>query len=445
MDLAICSGASWRRVGGAFAMVLAASWAEASGGGGHGAPPAADSHGGGHGEAPAAAHGGGHGAAQDEGESFKLKPGTIVIVEPRKFLDPELASEQVERYLESAEAEWRGRNFEMAERYYAAALGIPADVPEKEAVLMSMGKNYEKAGLVAKAIAVYERVVVEFPESRRKANVYMDLGDLYRDMGAPELAISTYHHVLNASLNVDLDQLESVKVLSDRAKMAIAATHEEKEEYSEAYHQYEAISHLELRPRDLMQVRYRMCYLLYKLGNYQLAVSKLKLFLEDYSESAHVSELRYLLAKSYEHLGRKPEALREVVGILQAQANPNLEYPEDADYWKQRTGNELANEFYESGDYRSALTIYQALASYSSAPAWRWPAIHQIGLCFERLGLPDRAKMAYEEILNPGGGGVEEQALNDSLVSLRTMAQWRLEHLNWEDDLMQRLHHLKTR
>ena len=103
-------------------------------------------------------------------------------------------------------------------------------------------------------------------------------------------------------------------------------------------------------------------------------------------------------------------------------------------------GNELANEFYEQGDFRSALTIYQSLAKYNATPDWRWPAIHKIGLCFERIGLPEKAIMAYQEILNPeNADNSEGEVLNQSMQSLRDMAKWRLEHLNWQDDLVARL------
>ncbi|MDQ8201581.1 tetratricopeptide repeat protein [Pelagicoccus sp. SDUM812003] len=393
-----------------------------------------------------AAHGGGHGPAAEEEISIEdafMKEG-IVIVEPKRELDPELASEQVMKYLEAAITEWKGGDVEFAEEYFSAALGVPTDVPEKEVVLSRMGQLYNEAGMFPKAAAVYERLATEFPDSRRLPEVYMEVGNLYRKMGAPELAISKYYMVLNSALNVSFDQLEKYRQLSLEAKMAIAETHKEREENQEAYRLYQSLFRLELKPVQRLRVHYRMCYLLYELGNYQQAVSQLKLFLDEYPDSPHNPELRYLLASSYEKLNRKPDALREVVTILQSQVNPDSTYNADANYWKQRTGNELANEFYEKGDFRSALTIYQALARYNSSPAWRWPAIHQIGLCFERLGLPDKAKLAYEEILNPEAGAIAEVELTENLRSLRQMAQWRLEHLNWEDDLLARLQVLKT-
>ncbi len=383
---------------------------------------------------------------EEEGESAdpNFDPNRIVIVEPKRELDPELASEQVLRYYEAAVTEWKGGEVEFAERYFAAALGVPTEVPEKELVLSKMGELYSESGMFPKAAAIFERLATEFPDSRRLPEVYMELGDIYRKMGAQELAISRYYKVLNSSLNVSFDQLEKYRQVSLNAKLAIAETHKEREEYQESYRLYEALFRLELKPVERLRVHYRMCYLLYELANYQRAVSHLKHFLDEYPESPHNPELRYLLAKSYERLNRKPEALREVVTILQAQTNMEAGYVDDADYWKRRTGNELANEFYENGDFRSALTIYQALARYSPAPAWRWPAIHQIGLCFERLGLPEKAKLAYEEIMDPETGQIADADLGDSLRSLREMAEWRLEHLNWEDDLVARLQLLKA-
>ena len=389
------------------------------------------------------------GPALDSGEEegpadSGLQEDRIVIVQPKEELDPELASEQVMRFHKAAVAQWEGGDFEFAERYFAAALGVPTEVPEKEIVLNKMGELYSEAGMFPKSAAIFERLVTEFPDSRRLPEVYLELGNIYRKMGAQELAISRYYKVLNSSLNVSFDRLEKYKQVSRNAQLAIAETHKEREEFQESYRLYQALFRLELRPVERLRVHYRMCYLLYELSNYQQAVSKLKLFLDEYPGNPHTPEIRYLLAKSYEKLNRKPEALREVVNILQSQSTTLNGYNSDADYWKRRTGNELANEFYEKGDFRSALTIYQALARYSPNPSWRWPAIHQIGLCFERLGLPEKAKMAYREILEPENGEVDVASLGEDLRSLHQMAQWRLEHLNWEDDLVARLQLLKA-
>ena len=375
--------------------------------------------------------------AGDRGE--KREPDRILFIEPKKTIDPAVAAREIRKHLELGSSLWKGGDHDMAEKYFAAALGVPIDSPEKENVLFEMANLFKEDGILPKAAVVLERLTEEFGESRRLPNVYMELGHLYRAMGGLEIAISNYYMVLNSSLNISIDQVEQARDLSLNAKLEIAETHSELLEYEESYRHYELLSKLDLKPIERMRVDYRMCHLLYQLGRYQHAVLRLKQFLDQYRMSAHSPEIRYLLAKSYEKLNRKPEALKEVVQILQRQSSPDTALDGEADYWRQRTGNELANEFYEKRDYRSALTIYQSLARYNPAPEWRWPAIHQIGLCFERLGLPDKAILAYQEILDPEGFEISKESLSTSLQSLRQMAKWRLEHLNWEDDLLARL------
>ena len=403
------------------------------GSGGH--APAEDSHG--------AAEDAGHG--DTEGHEEEGAPSNrIVIVEPRVKLDPELAAEEVLSYYESGYEKWQGGDIVFAEKYFAAALGVLGDIPEKENVLSNMGALYNERGMFVKAAAVYERLIREFPEGRKLPDIYMELGMIYRKLGALELAIAKFFSVMTSSLNISFDQMEKYKALTLSAKIEIARTHKLGEQFRESYDMYKDLLRLDLRASEHIAIHYEICYLLFELEDYQKGLSQMKLFLELYPESYHFSEIRYLLAKSYERLDRKPEALQEVVQILQRESDAEKAQPEIADYWKQRTGNELANVFYEKGDYRSALAIYQALARYSDQPEWRWPAIHQIGLCFERLGLPEKAKMAYAEILEPASGPVDGEALTDSLESLLSMAKWRLEHLNWEDDLMARLNVLRT-
>jgi len=384
-------------------------------------------------------------AEEEAGEGEEANPDRLVIVEPVKKPDPEVAAEQVKQYLRAGKAQWKGGDYAFAESYFAAALGVPAEVPEKETVLRDMAGLYQEAGMFPKAAAVLERLAREFPDSPRLPEVYMELAGIYRKMGARELAIAKYYAVMNASINVSFDQIDKYRQLSLQAKLAIADTHADRGEHQEAYRLYQALIRAQLPPSERMRAHYRMCYLLYNLGNYEQGIAQMQRFLEAYPQSPHEPEIRYLLATSYKRLNRKPEALREVVNILQRQSSPDTAVRETAGEWKRRTGNELAAEFYDQGDFRSALAIYQALAGYSAKPDWRWPAVYQIGLCFERLGLLERARQAYEQILawkTEEATAAEE--LGASLQALSQMAQWRLDHLDWESDLLARLNTLNA-
>ena len=199
----------------------------------------------------------------------------------------------------------------------------------------------------------------KFGESRRLPSVYMELGHLYRAIEPGDSYIH-YYMVLNSSLNISIDQVERARGLSLNAKLEIAETHSELLEYEESYRHYELLSKLDLKPIERMRVDYRMCHLLYQLGRYQYAVPRLKQFLDHYRMSAFPG-IRYLLAKSYE--ARHKPNREEVVQILR-QSSPDTTLDGRSGLLEQRTGNELANEFYEKRDYQ-ALTIYQSLAKYN--------------------------------------------------------------------------------
>jgi lipopolysaccharide biosynthesis regulator YciM len=88
---------------------------------------------------------------------------------------------------------------------------------------------------------------------------------------------------------------------------------------------------------------------------------------------------------------------------------------------------------YQQGDYLRALTIYQAMAKLSDDPEWRWPVIYQVGLCFERLGLPDRATEAYQFIQDENKKAqASSKPIGDDLTQLAQMAEWRSGHVQWQ-------------
>src|SRR5690606_38282313 len=98
---------------------------------------------------------------------------------------------------------------------------------------------------------------------------------------------------------------------------------------------------------------------------------------------------------------KKPqEALETVMTLLKEEDARKEKNPDKWIYWQKKTGNEFANGFYEQGEFMSALTIYQKLATLSKDPDWQWPVIYQMGLCFERLRLARRAAEAYKFIID---------------------------------------------
>src|SRR5262249_9327351 len=116
---------------------------------------------------------------------------------------------------------------------------------------------------------------------------------------------------------------------------------------------------------------------------------------------------------------------------LQSQQKSASVDPQNWTYWRQRTGNELGNEFYQEGDYLSALQIYKSLASLSTAPDWQLPALYQVGLVYERLRQSQKAVDTYEEILK-GRSGRGTNASSPSVSAVLEMAEWRKGFVAWQ-------------
>jgi tetratricopeptide (TPR) repeat protein len=127
--------------------------------------------------------------------------------------------------------------------------------------------------------------------------------------------------------------------------------------------------------------------------------------------------------------------MKETIELLQAGQKYGKSKPAVWAYWQRKTGNEIANDLYESGDAFGALTIYQKLAALNDAPDWRGPTIYQIGLCYERLRHFDRAREAYRYIIDKIPASTKtasgDAIVGENVSTVRDMAEWRLEHLAW--------------
>jgi tetratricopeptide (TPR) repeat protein len=337
---------------------------------------------------------------------------------------------------------WKQGDRETAERTFADALSLAGPLETKRELLLLMVRLYREGNDPLRAIAVLEKFLVSFPEDREHPQLVMQLGLLYRDTGAFAAATARFYQVLNSTLRLSTTELDLNRRLATKARLEIADTYLTQGNLEEARKFYALLQLLDLEPADRERVQFRGGQLQHALKLYQPAERELGAFLTAFPESDYAAEARYLRAKSLKELGRKDEAVQEVIALLKAQDSADPGTAANVAYWKRRTGNELANTFYEQGDFLGALAIYQALARAGSDPAWRWPAVYQVGLCFERLHLPKRAAEAYQLILapEPAAPAVTAAApLSEILVSLQGMAKWRLEHLDWVEQFENKL------
>ena len=155
-------------------------------------------------------------------------------------------------------------------------------------------------------------------------------------------------------------------------------------------------------------------------------------FLKNYPESELAPETRYLLSETYLRLNDPKSALKETLELLSSEISKINTNPETWLYWKKRTGNRLANQFYQEGNFIDALTIYRAMGDISEDPSWTWPVLYQIGLCYEKLDMKPKAIESYKKIVD-GKGKLSEGEVNDpTLSSILEMAMWRADRLEMD-------------
>lgn len=337
---------------------------------------------------------------------------------------------------------WHWGNHELAEEVFAHALSLAVPMELKRSLLLDLANLYDSEKQPLKVAAVLEKFRSGFPADRLTPQILLKLGLVYRDTGAYELATQRFFQVLNSTLQAPPEDLEKNRRLAMKARLEIAATYDLQGQFEEAQKFFSRVQLFDLEPADRERVQFRSAQLVYNSGAWLAAEERLKAFVLSYPDSSRVPEARYLRAKALEELDRRGEAVEEAMAILEAEYTEDTARSRQGAYWGRRTGNELANQLYEQGDFLGALSIYQALARVNEEPAWQWPAIYQVGLCFERLRLPDRALEAYQLIATPEGGAKTE--LSDALSALQDMAQWRLEHLDWVEDFSGRVQALSA-
>lgn len=326
---------------------------------------------------------------------------------------------------------WSRGEHEAAERSFADALSLDVPPAAKRDLLLRMVDIYEKGDDPVRAVAVMEKILQTFPNDPEAPQFVMRLGLLYRQTGAYGAATARFYQVLNSTMRPSSDHLDVRRRLATKARLEIADTYMMQGNLEEARKFYGLLQLLDLESTDRERVQFRSAQLQHELKLWQPAERELGAFLQAYPTSAYAPEARYLRAKALKELGRKDEAVQEVIALLRSQDESDAKRSRTVAYWKRRTGNELANTFYEQGDFLGALALYQALARAGDEPAWQWPAVYQVGLCFERLHLPQRAQEAYKVIVTPDPPLPPGPPLPETLIALQGMAKWRLEHLDW--------------
>ncbi len=295
----------------------------------------------------------------------------------------------------------------------------------------------------SEAAVVYERFIRYGQLRTDLPQVYLELGNLYRNLGAFELSLKRYYSVLNATVRLGGEDLPAYRTLSQVTKFEIAETYAAMGDFANARKFFSRIQILDL-PREVrLRAAFREAQTAFQDGDYARAVLLLQQFVEEYPKEVKSIEASYMLVTSLQELKRYDDSLRCLLRLFAMTEEIGELSTDNRLFWQKRAGNQLANLYYRQGDYTSALMIYQAMAPLKADPLWTWPLQYQIGLCFEQLQQAAKAVEAYRSILQQAEKQADWKEKYRELQDVLEMAQWRLQHLGWKENKDERIGRLQ--
>jgi TolA-binding protein len=310
---------------------------------------------------------------------------------------------------------------------------------EQRDALLGIARMYRRQAIYTKAAAVYEKFLKLYSDDARVPDALLELGRTQRAMGAHKNAINRFYNVINSTLKLPPESYEHYQLLAKTAQFEIAETHFETGNFAEAAKFFDRLRLLDLAPEDRARAHFKAACSLLNAGELDQAIGKLNQYLEQWPADTNTPEARYLLALTLRKLGRTEEALATTLALLRDEHSNASADPKGWAYWQRRTGNQLANDFFQNGDTLSAVAIYEGLARLSPENNWRLPIIYQTGLCYERLRQTERATKAYREIAE-SVAGIANTATTPELTELARMANWRIGQMEWSGQTERQLH-----
>jgi len=310
---------------------------------------------------------------------------------------------------------------------------------DQKSALLGLAHMFRRAGALTKAVAIYEKFLKEYPDDNRVPDAFLDLGRTLRDIGGYKMALTEFYSVINTTLKLNAQGFEHYSLLAKTAQFEIAQTYYEAGDYSEAGKFFTRVRLLDLAPTDRARAHFMAGCAEERAGEWATAVTTLRTYLEQWPKDENEPEARYVLATALDELKRPQDALAITLDLLSAEGKRSAVDTGRWAYWQRRTGNQLANKFFQGGDTLNALRIYLCLVELSTEPSWHLPVIYQTALCYERLFQVEKARAAYQEVIDGAKPKAGAPAVTSDITELAGMAEWRMEHLGWRDDLNHRL------
>jgi tetratricopeptide (TPR) repeat protein len=338
--------------------------------------------------------------------------------------------QELQIQLDLAREQRRQKNIPVATQILLGLLHTNAPAELQRLALFELALVNQDDNQLVKAQQIFAQYLHTYPEDPSVPEVLLRQGLIYRQMGVTTLAVSKFYAVMSSALKLKLDNMDYYKKLVLQSQIEIADTYYLEGKYEESADFFTRLLKDGAMELNRTQIQYKLIRSLSFLTNNADTVAKSQVFLDTYTNSIEIPEVRFLLASALKKLGRNHESMKQVLLLLQSQQENVRKNPETWIYWQQRAGNDIANQLYKEGDYLNALQIYVSLADLDKSPSWQLPVWYQTALVYEQLQQWQKAAETYQNILD------RQKELTDanstpSLQSLVEMAKWRKDYLDW--------------
>ena len=306
----------------------------------------------------------------------------------------------------------------------------PAEI--HQSALLELGMLAEQQNEFSRAQQIYNQFLKHFSDSTMAPEILLRQGLMYRNMGAPTLALAKFYGVGSSAVQLKDGKVTQYQRLVRQAQMEIANTHFLQGKYRETIEFLNRLLKQETQEADRAGICYQLIQCYDRLEEAPELEGTARLFLKNYPNAAEAPEVRFTLANTLKRLGRNGDALQEVGALLIEQDKMSATNRAAWAYWQQRAGNEIANQLYLEGDYVNALAIYEGLLPLNDRADWQLPVLYQIGLVYERLAQAPRAEQSYRALILKAGVGSTN--VSSALRPVVEMARWRADQMKWQDN-----------
>lgn len=360
-------------------------------------------------------------------------PGLGLLPTPGTTAAAEAESDRLKKFqvqLDLGREQRRQKNLPVAAQTFTMLLTGDSPSEIKRLALFELALVAQDDNKLIRAEQIFAQYLHDYSEDPSAPEVLLRQGLIYRQMGVNTLAVSKFYAVMSMALKLKLENMDYYKNLVLQAQIEIAGTYYQEGKYGEAADFYSRLLKAGNADLDQAQTQFKLIRSLSFTTNNPETAAQAQIYLTLYTNSSNVPQVRFFLASSLKKLGRNNESMKQVLLLLQSQEENVRKNPEAWTYWRQRAGNEIADQLYKEGDYLSALQIYLSLAELDKSPAWQLPAWYQTALVYEQLQQWQKATAMYLRMMD------RQKELTDatstpSLVSLLEMAKWRKDYIDW--------------